>query len=61
MTIYYENIIVRLYILYALNTQVKICVKRMLFAISINLFFIHSFKLQKLAIKRLIDNIGIEF
>ena len=61
MTIYYENITVRLYILNALNTQVKICVKRMLFAISINLFFIHNFKLQKLAIKRLIDNIGIDF
>ena len=61
MTIYYENITVRLYILYALNTQVKICVKRMLFAISINLFFIHYFKLQKLAIKQLIGNIGIDF
>ena len=61
MTIYYENITVRLYILYALNTQVKICVKQMLFAISINLFFIHNFRLQKLAIKRLIASIGIDF
>ena len=57
MVMYFENLIIELYILYSLNTYVN----WMLFTIwFINLFFIHNFKLQKLKFKHLIDNITID-
>ena len=47
-----ENLIVELYIIYALNTYVKHFINQILFIIwSINLCCIHSFKQQKLAFK----------
>ena len=46
-----ENLIVRLYILYVINTYFKFHVNRMLFTIrSLNLLFILNLKLQKLEI-----------
>ena len=46
---YFENLLVELYILYALNTQVKFRSNRMLFTIRfLNLFFMHNLILQKL-------------
>ena len=46
-----ENLIVELHFLYIFNTHVKFRSNRMLFTIrSINLFFIHNFKPQKLEI-----------
>ena len=51
---------VRLYVLYVLNMHVNFHANRMLFTIlSINSFFMHYFKLQKLEFKQLIDNITI--
>ena len=51
MTIYFENIIVRLHVLYVFNTHIKFCVNQILFIIqSRNLFFLRNFKLQKLEI-----------
>ena len=52
ITIYFENLIVELHVFYTLNINVKICVNWILFTIlSINLYFNHNFKLQKLTIK----------
>ena len=46
---YFENLLVELYILYALNMQVKFRSNQMLFTIRfINLFFMHNLILQKL-------------
>ena len=55
MTIYFENLTVKLHVFYALNTYVKFyvkfCVNQILFAkCSISLYFMHNFKLKKLAI-----------
>jgi len=51
MNMYFENLIVGLYVLYILNKHVKFCINYMLFNIkSINLFFIHNFRLQKFKI-----------
>lgn len=51
MTTYFKYLIFGSNFLYILNTHVKFCVNWMLFTIrSIHLFFIHSFKLQKLQI-----------
>ena len=47
----FENLTVRLHVLYILNTHVKFRSNRMLFTIrSINLFFIYNFRSQKLEI-----------
>ena len=44
IAIYFENLIIELHILYALNTYVKFCVNRILFTIwSIKLYFMHNF------------------
>ena len=51
ITTHFEKLTIRLHILYALNTHVKFCVNRILFTIwFIRLYFMHNFKLQKLAI-----------
>ena len=51
ITIYLENLIVKWYVLHALNTQIKFYVNQILFTIwSISLYIMHNFKLQKLAI-----------
>ena len=51
ITSYFENLTIELHVLYAHNTHVKFCVNRILFTIwSINLYIMHNFKLQKLAI-----------
>ena len=43
-TIYFENLTIKLYDLYVLNTHIKFCVNKMLFTIQFkNLFFIHNF------------------
>ena len=48
MTTYFEDLIVRLHILYVLNTNVKFCINQVLFTIrSLNLFFIHNFIVKK--------------
>ena len=48
---YFKNLTVELHVLYALNTYVKFYVNKILFTIcSINLNFMHNFKLQKFAI-----------
>ena len=47
----FENLTVEFHILYVLNMHIKFRSNRMLFTIrSINLFFIHNFKSQKLEI-----------
>ena len=62
ITIYFENIIVKLHVLYMLNTHVKFCVNQILFTIwSINLYFIHNFKLQIKIGKKFIDTTAIDF
>ena len=51
MIIYLGNLIARVYVLYVLNKHIKFHVNQMLFIIrSINLFFIHNFRLQKFQI-----------
>ena len=53
---------IRLYVLNVLNMHVNFHANRMLFTIlSINSFFMHYFKLQKLEFKQLIDNMIINF
>ena len=43
ITIYFENIIVKLHVLYMLNTHVKFCVNQILFTIlSISLYLIYT-------------------
>ena len=50
-TIYFENLFIRLHILYVLHTHVKFRVNQMLFNIrSVNVFFIHNFRSQKFEI-----------
>ena len=51
MTTYFENLTIGLHVLYILNTNIIFHTNRMLSTIrSINLFFTHNFKLQKLKI-----------
>ena len=51
ITIYVKNLSAKLHVFYVLNTHVKFCVNHILFIIwSINLFFKHTFKLQKFEI-----------
>ena len=50
LDINFENLKIRLHVLYVLNTHVKFRLNRMLFTRSINLFFIHNFKPQKFEI-----------
>ena len=51
LNVNFENLIVGFHILYVFNTHVKFYSNRMLFTIqSINLFFLHKFKSQKLEI-----------
>ena len=51
MSIYFENLIIELYVLYILNKYVKFRVNWILFTIRyINLIFVHNFRLQKLKI-----------
>ena len=69
---YFENLTVRLHVLYALNTYVKFCNYQILFTILfIRLYFMHNFKLQKLydkkkkkyknlQFKQFIDDIAID-
>ena len=45
---YFDNLIVGLHVLYVLNTHVKFYTNQILFTLC--LYFIHNFKLQKLAI-----------
>ena len=60
--LYFENLIVGLYDLYTLNMYVNFHINHMLFNIrSINSYFIHYFKLQKLDFKQLIYNMTINF
>ena len=63
MIIYFKNLIVRLYVLYTINTYVKFLVNRMLFTIQfINLFF-HAciiLNYKNLKFKLLIDKITID-
>ena len=62
MITYFENLIVELYIFCVLNIYIKFYDNRILFTIRfINLFYMYNFKLQKLEIKRLIDEIVIDF
>ena len=63
MTIYFENITVGLYILYIFKMHIKFCANKMLFTIqSINLFFMHDFRLQKLEkFTYLIDDKVVDF
>ena len=56
----FENTIVELHVLYVLNTHVKFHLNRMLFTIqSMNLFFMHNFRLQKLEILAFVDELAI--
>ena len=49
--IYFENLLIGLYVFYIFNMDVKFYVNQNLFTILfINLFFIYNFKLQKLEI-----------
>ena len=51
MTTYFENLTVGFNVHCVLKTCIKFCANQMLFTIrSINLFFMHSFRLQKLEI-----------
>ena len=51
MAVYFENLIVGLHVLYVINIHVKFCSNRMLITIqSINVFFMHNFRLQKFEI-----------
>ena len=48
---YFESLIIGLYVFLCFNTNVKFGLNQMLFAIeSINLFFMYTFRLQKLEI-----------
>ena len=58
IVIYFENLTIKLYVFYVLNTYIKFYVNWILFIIRfINLFFMH----KNLKFKYLIDNIIIDF
>ena len=49
MITYFENLTIRLYIVYILNIYIKFRVNPILFIIrSTNLYFLHNFRFQKL-------------
>ena len=51
MSIYLENLIIELYVLYILNKYIKFRVNWILFTIRyINLIFVYNFRLQKFKI-----------
>ena len=57
---YFENPTIELHVLYVLKIHADFHVKWMLFTTqSINSFFMHYFKLQKLEFKQLIDDMVI--
>ena len=57
---YFENLTVKLHVLYVLNIHANFHVNWMLYTIqSINSYFMHYFKLQKLEFKQLIDEMTI--
>ena len=57
---YFENLIVRLHILYVLNIYAYFYANQMLCTIySIKLSFMHYFKLQKFEFKQLINDMAI--
>ena len=61
MNLYFENFTVRLHILYILNMHANFHINQMLFTIrSINSYFMHYFKLQKLKFIQLIDHMTID-
>ena len=62
LIIYFENLIVRLHVLYVFNTHDKVRVNQMLFTIrSINLFFIYNLTCENFNFAHLIYNIVIDF
>ena len=51
ITIYFQNLTIKLHVQYIFKTHVKFHINRMLFTIhSINLFFMYNFRLQKFGI-----------
>ena len=61
MNTYFENLIIRLTACLYIFTRFKFRVNQILFNIqSINLIFMHNFKLKNLKLKYLIDNIIID-
>ena len=51
MTIYFENLIIRLHVICVLSTHVKFCTNWILFIVqSINFFSMHNLRQQKLEI-----------
>ena len=51
MVVYFNNLTIELHVLYVLNTHTKFHVNWILFTIqSINLFFMHNFRLQNFEI-----------
>ena len=62
MTIYFENLIIALQVLYIFKKYVKFRVNQMLFNTrSTNLFFMYILDNKKLKFKYLIDEITIDF
>ena len=61
MNSYFKNLTVKLYILYVLNMHTNIHANQLLFTIrSIDSYFSHYIKLQKLEFKQLIDGMTID-
>ena len=62
MNLYFENSTIGLHVLYVLNMHVNFHTNWMLFTVrSINSYFMHYFKLQKLKYIQLIDDMTIDF
>ena len=60
LNLYFENLIIGLYVLYIFNIYANFYINQLLFTIrSINLFFMKYFKLHKLEFKQLIDSMTI--
>ena len=58
---YFGNLTIGLHVLYVFNMHANFYANQMLFTIlSINSFFIHYFKLQKLEFKQSIDDMVID-
>ena len=61
MNLYFENSTGGLHVLYVLNMHANFLSNQMLFTIqSINSYFMHYFKLQKLEFIQLIDDMTID-
>ena len=61
MITYFENLNVKLYVLYVLKTHVKFDVNQKLFTIQpVKLFFMYNFKQQKFEFKYLSNDIAID-